>query len=133
MSASVLRGCWSRCSSTGSSSPFRWRSWPGPSSAWCSRSSLCLRKPIKYIAGRIILAAAPCTAMVFVWSHLTKGDPAYTLVQVSVNDLIMLLLLVADGAFPCAAYARPRLYRRAAARRGVAALLPAAAAWSGMG
>jgi ACR3 family arsenite transporter len=44
----------------------------------------------QYIAGCIILAAAPCTAMVFVWSHLTNGDPAYTLVQVSVNDLIML-------------------------------------------
>lgn len=45
-----------------------------------------------YIAGAIILAAAPCTAMVFVWSYLTDGDPAYTLVQVSVNDLIMLAL-----------------------------------------
>src|ERR1019366_3256818 len=43
----------------------------------------------QYIAGCIILAAAPCTAMVFVCSHLTTGDPAYTLVQVSVNDLIM--------------------------------------------
>jgi ACR3 family arsenite transporter len=48
----------------------------------------------QYIAGCIILAAAPCTAMVFVWSHLTSGDPAYTLVQVSVNDLIMLVLFV---------------------------------------
>jgi ACR3 family arsenite transporter len=48
----------------------------------------------QYIAGCIILAAAPCTAMVFVWSYLTDGDPAYTLVQVSVNDLIMLLLFV---------------------------------------
>jgi ACR3 family arsenite transporter len=46
----------------------------------------------QYIAGSIILAAAPCTAMVFVWSYLTEGDPAYTLVQVSVNDLIMLVL-----------------------------------------
>ena len=46
----------------------------------------------QYIAGCIILAAAPCTAMVFVWSYLTEGDPAYTLVQVSVNDLIMLFL-----------------------------------------
>ena len=44
----------------------------------------------QYIAGAIILAAAPCTAMVFVWSYLTDGDPAYTLVQVSLNDLIML-------------------------------------------
>jgi ACR3 family arsenite transporter len=48
----------------------------------------------QYIAGCIILAAAPCTAMVFVWSHLTDGDPAYTLIQVSVNDLIMLVLFV---------------------------------------
>jgi arsenite transporter len=47
----------------------------------------------QYIAGVIILAAAPCTAMVFVWSYLTDGDPAYTLVQVSVNDLIMLVAL----------------------------------------
>jgi len=46
----------------------------------------------QYIAGCIILAAAPCTAMVFVWSYLTDGDPAYTLVQVSLNDLIMLFL-----------------------------------------
>lgn len=46
----------------------------------------------QYVAGTIILAAAPCTAMVFVWSSLTDGDPAYTLVQVSLNDLIMLVL-----------------------------------------
>ncbi len=46
----------------------------------------------QYIAGCIILAAAPCTAMVFVWSYLTDGDPAYTLVQVSVNDVLMLFL-----------------------------------------
>jgi arsenite transporter len=46
----------------------------------------------QYVAGAIILAAAPCTAMVFVWSYLTGGDPAYTLVQVSLNDLIMLVL-----------------------------------------
>ncbi|MCM2254184.1 MAG: ACR3 family arsenite efflux transporter [Vicinamibacteria bacterium] len=44
----------------------------------------------EYLAGVIILAAAPCTAMVFVWSQLSDGDPAYTLVQVSINDLIML-------------------------------------------
>ena len=48
----------------------------------------------QYLAGCIILAAAPCTAMVFVWSHLTGGDPAYTLVQVAVNDLIMLVAFV---------------------------------------
>ena len=41
----------------------------------------------QYMAGVIILAAAPCTAMVFVWSYLTDGDPAYTLVQVAINDL----------------------------------------------
>jgi ACR3 family arsenite transporter len=45
----------------------------------------------QYLAGAIILAAAPCTAMVFVWSYLTDGDPAYTLVQVALNDLIMLV------------------------------------------
>lgn len=44
----------------------------------------------EYLAGAILLGAAPCTAMVFVWSHLTRGDAAYTLVQVAVNDLIML-------------------------------------------
>ena len=44
-----------------------------------------------YIAGMILLGVAPCTAMVFVWSHLTKGDANYTLVQVSINDLIMVV------------------------------------------
>ena len=44
----------------------------------------------EYLSGAVILGAAPCTAMVFVWSHLTKGDAAYTLVQVAVNDLILL-------------------------------------------
>ena len=43
----------------------------------------------EYIAGMILLGVAPCTAMVFVWSQLTKGDPNYTLVQVSVNDVVM--------------------------------------------
>lgn len=43
-----------------------------------------------YLAGAVLLGAAPCTAMVFVWSHLTKGDPAYTVVQVATNDLIIL-------------------------------------------
>jgi arsenite transporter len=45
----------------------------------------------EYLSGAILLGAAPCTAMVFVWSLLTKGDPAYTLVQVSLNDIIMLV------------------------------------------
>ena len=53
----------------------------------------------QYVAGAIILAAAPCTAMVFVWSYLTDGDPAYTLVQVSVNDLIMLVLFAPVVSF----------------------------------
>ena len=45
----------------------------------------------EYLAGAVLLGAAPCTAMVFVWSHLSDGDPAYTLVQVAVNDLIILV------------------------------------------
>lgn len=45
----------------------------------------------EYLAGAILLGAAPCTAMVFVWSHLTKGNPAYTIVQVATNDLIILI------------------------------------------
>jgi ACR3 family arsenite transporter len=48
----------------------------------------------EYIAGAIILGAAPCTAMVFVWSYLTDGDPNYTLVQVSINDLIILVAFI---------------------------------------
>ena len=48
----------------------------------------------EYIAGAILLGVAPCTAMVFVWSYLTNGDPNYTLVQVSVNDLIILIAFV---------------------------------------
>lgn len=43
-----------------------------------------------YLAGAVLLGAAPCTAMVFVWSHLTNGDPAYTLIQVTINDLVVL-------------------------------------------
>lgn len=45
----------------------------------------------EYLAGAVLLGAAPCTAMVFVWSHLTKGDSAYTLIQVAINDLIILV------------------------------------------
>jgi ACR3 family arsenite transporter len=55
----------------------------------------------EYTAGLIILAAAPCTAMVFVWSYLTDGDPAYTLVQVAVNDLIMLVAFAPIVMFLC--------------------------------
>lgn len=52
-----------------------------------------------YLAGAILLGAAPCTAMVFVWSHLTKGDPAYTVVQVATNDLIILVAFTPIVAF----------------------------------
>jgi ACR3 family arsenite transporter len=48
----------------------------------------------QYLAGAVLLGAAPCTAMVFVWSHLTKGDPAYTVVQVATNDLIILIAFI---------------------------------------
>lgn len=53
----------------------------------------------EYLAGAVLLGAAPCTAMVFVWSHLTKGDPAYTVVQVAINDLILLLAFTPIVAF----------------------------------
>lgn len=52
-----------------------------------------------YLAGAVLLGAAPCTAMVFVWSHLTKGNPAYTVVQVATNDLIILLAFTPIVAF----------------------------------
>lgn len=48
----------------------------------------------EYLAGAVLLGAAPCTAMVFVWSHLTEGDAAYTLVQVATNDLLILVAFV---------------------------------------
>ncbi|MFV0395075.1 MAG: ACR3 family arsenite efflux transporter [Coprobacillaceae bacterium] len=53
----------------------------------------------QYVAGAVLLGAAPCTAMVFVWSNLTKGDPAHTLVQVAVNDLIILVAFVPIVSF----------------------------------
>lgn len=53
----------------------------------------------EYLSGAVLLGAAPCTAMVFVWSYLTKGDAAYTLVQVAVNDLIILVLFAPIVAF----------------------------------
>lgn len=52
-----------------------------------------------YLAGAVLLGAAPCTAMVFVWSHLTNGDPAYTVVQVATNDLIILFAFTPIVAF----------------------------------
>ena len=54
---------------------------------------------MQYIAGLILLGAAPCTAMVFVWSQLTRGDETYTLLQVSVNDLIMVIAFAPIVAF----------------------------------
>src|SRR5881409_2425442 len=68
---------------------------------WLFRSWLPAAQIDSYIAGLIILAAAPCTAMVFVWSNLTDGDPAYTLVQVEVNDLIMLVAFAPIVMFLC--------------------------------
>lgn len=53
----------------------------------------------EYIAGMILLGVAPCTAMVFVWSQMTQGDPNYTLVQVSVNDVIMVFAFAPIAAF----------------------------------
>ena len=53
----------------------------------------------EYIAGMILLGVAPCTAMVFVWSQLTKGDANYTLVQVSINDIIMVFAFAPLAAF----------------------------------
>ena len=52
-----------------------------------------------YLAGAILLGAAPCTAMVFVWSHLTKGNAAYTVVQVATNDIIILIAFTPIVAF----------------------------------
>src|SRR5574344_1129484 len=59
----------------------------------------------EYLAGAVLLGAAPCTAMVFVWSYLTKGDAAYTLVQVAVNDLIIVVAFA-----PMVAFLLTRLY-----------------------
>ncbi|MDF2700784.1 MAG: arsenical-resistance protein [Haloplasmataceae bacterium] len=53
----------------------------------------------EYVVGAVLLGAAPCTAMVFVWSSLTKGDPAHTLVQVSINDLLIIFLFVPIVSF----------------------------------
>lgn len=58
---------------------------------WLFRPYLPADQVDSYIAGLIILAAAPCTAMVFVWSHLTRGEPNYTLSQVALNDAIMIV------------------------------------------
>jgi len=69
-----------------------------------------------FVTGAVLLGVAPCTAMVFVWSALTKGDPAHTLVQVSVNDLIILVLcavgaILVRGKWRCHPVGYPRLFR----------------------
>ena len=58
------------------------------------KAFITLKLAKEYLAGAVLLGAAPCTAMVFVWSSLTKGDPAYTVVQVATNDLIILVAFV---------------------------------------
>jgi len=58
------------------------------------RELLTANQARDYLVGAVLLGAAPCTAMVFVWSHLTKGNPAYTVVQVATNDLIILIAFV---------------------------------------
>jgi ACR3 family arsenite transporter len=68
---------------------FAWLFFSNIYSAWVSPE-----RAQEYIAGAILLGAAPCTAMVFVWSYLTNGDPNYTLVQVSINDLIILVAFI---------------------------------------
>jgi len=68
---------------------FAWLFFHGIYSAWIDPG-----QAQEYMAGAILLGAAPCTAMVFVWSYLSDGDPNYTLVQVSVNDLILLVAFV---------------------------------------
>jgi ACR3 family arsenite transporter len=68
---------------------------------WLFGSLIPVEDAQQYTAGLIILAAAPCTAMVFVWSYLTDGDPAYTLAQVAVNDLIMLFAFAPIVMFLC--------------------------------
>ena len=85
----------------------------------------------EYTAGLIILAAAPCTAMVFVWSYLTDGDPVYTLVQVAVNDLIMLVAFAPIVMFLCgvANVVRHRLHRDSLGGRLVDAHVVAQVAW----
>lgn len=68
---------------------FAWLFFNNLYSAWLSPE-----RAQEYIAGAILLGAAPCTAMVFVWSYLTDGDPNYTLVQVSINDIIILFAFI---------------------------------------
>ena len=81
---------------------------------WCFSGLIPEKDADSYIAGLILLGAAPCTAMVFIWSQLTDGDPNYTLVQVSLNDVIMVFafapivaLLLGVTDIPCLLYTSP--------------------------
>ena len=96
------RGACARSGSTGAASPRRsastgwssrspWRCSAGCSSRICSGRCLPADQIDSYIAGLILLAAAPCTAMVFVWSNLVDGEPHFTLSQVALNDTIMVV------------------------------------------
>jgi|TARA_B100002003_G_scaffold239214_1_gene258330 ACR3 family arsenite transporter len=112
----------------------------------------------EYIAGMILLGVAPCTAMVFVWSHMTRGDPNYTLIQVSVNDIIMIfafapiagfLLGISDIAVPwvtliysvllyvllplIAGVLTRKIFDRTAGNTGLATLLSRLKPWSILG
>ena len=104
---------------------------------WLFRAWLAPGQIDSYIAGLIILAAAPCTAMVFVWSNLTDGDPNFTLSQVALNDTIMvfafapivgLLLGLSSITVP---WFGPALHRRAGDRRAAMAPRLDAEGWSG--
>jgi ACR3 family arsenite transporter len=97
--ASTSKASASRWWSTGWSSRFPWRFWAGCSSATLFAPLLPADQIDSYIAGLILLAAAPCTAMVFVWSRLTGGDPLFTLSQVALNDSIMVVAFAPLVAF----------------------------------
>ena len=81
----------------------------------------------EYMAGMILLGVAPCTAMVFVWSQLTRGDPNYTLVQVAVNDVIMIFCVCAC----CGTTAWGQRYRGAVGDTAVSSRVVCAAAACG--
>ncbi|MCX7588630.1 ACR3 family arsenite efflux transporter [Phenylobacterium sp. 58.2.17] len=117
---------------------------------WLFRPYLPAGEIDSYIAGLIILAAAPCTAMVFVWSNLTRGEPNFTLSQVALNDAIMVVafapivglllglsaisvpwetLLLSVGLYIVVPVILAQSLRAALMRRGGAALVSAALAW----
>jgi ACR3 family arsenite efflux pump ArsB len=105
---------------------------------WLFRQWLPAGQIDSYIAGLILLAAAPCTAMVFVWSNLTDGEPNFTLTQVALNDTIMVFCLCADrraaawpvldhGAVVDAVSVRGSIHRRAGDRGAALAAIVAGA------